>query len=158
MDKQILENRNPLFQSSKQTRPKPRSNLLNISQEQMLQQNGLRALQVSVTRNNETLVPQSQGQQRHLKLLHAHEDPVDGVPAPEAKVGQNLIVSTPSGVELLRRLTDHVGERSLDVHVHVLSVSSPIELSILNAPLYFLQAFNNGVSVALAYQTLKKQQ
>ena len=123
----------------------------------MLQQNGLRALQVSVTRNNETLVPQSQGQQRHLKLLHTHEDPVDGVAAPEAKVSLNLIVPTPSGVELLRRLTDHVGERSLDVHMHVLSISSPTELSIFNAPLYFLQTFENGVSVALAYQTLNKE-
>lgn len=100
MFKYTLSEKSHFSKSSKQTRPKLRSNLLNISQEKMLQQNGLRALQVSVTRNNETLVPQSQGQQRHLKLLHADEYPVDGVAAPEAKVSRNLIVPTPSNVKL----------------------------------------------------------
>lgn len=87
-----------------------------------------------------------------MKLFRAHEDPVHGIMAQEAKVSQNLIVPTSSSVELLRSLTDHVGHR------HILFVNSPIKLFILNVPLYFLQTFENGVSVARAYQTLNKEQ
>lgn len=124
----------------------------------MLQQNRLSALQVSITRNNETLIVQSQGDQWDLKLFHAHEDLVNGVATPEAKIRQDLIVPAPRSVKLLGRLTDQVGERGLDVHVHILPVSSPIELSILNAPLYFIQSLENRVSVNLAYQTLTNKE
>lgn len=135
-----------------------KTNLLNKRQEQMLKQNRLSPLQMCVTRNNQTLILQRQTDQRNLQMLNPRQNRINGVSAPQPEIGQNLVVSAPSRVELLRRLADQISQRRLDVHVHVFSISPPFELTVLDSPLNLGKPFDDAIPIVATDQSLQRNQ
>lgn len=134
------------------------TNLLNKRQEQMLKQNRLSPLQMCVTRNNQTLILQRQTDQRNLQMLNPRQNRINCVSAPQPEIGQNLVVSAPSRVELLRRLADRISQRRLDVHVHVFSIGPPFELTVFDSPLNLSKPFDDAIPVVATDQSLQRNQ
>src|SRR5690606_30689128 len=52
----------------------------------------------------------------------------------QTKIGGNLIIARPSGVELAAHGSDDLGQACFDIHVHVFAHRIPNELSSLNLP------------------------
>lgn len=87
-------------------------------------------------------------------MLNLRADGIDRVSAPQPKIGQDLVVSAPSRVELLRRFADQIGQRRFDVHVHIFSVRPPLELAVLDSPLDLAQPLVDAIPVGNSNQSL----
>src|SRR4051812_17516319 len=111
----------------------------NIGEKMMAKIDRLRALEMSVSRNDHISIPFGEKKKSALEITNLVLQSFDLVAKPHSHIERHLIVARPSRMQLGSR-GETLRQRRFDVHVNIFEILIPLEFPVVNLRGDLLQA------------------